>query len=131
MNFDFKDTVKLIAAASAFVIAFFINLHIFYQLLIVFALTDILVGFLAGGKEGKLSSTISFQGMRKKAIMFILVGLSEFIGKSVGVPIGIAVASFYMTSEGLSIIENSIAAGLPVPDILKNTIAQFSKKESV
>ena len=129
MNLDIKEIVKIITALGGFIAGLFLGLHVFYQLLIMFALMDIVVGILTGGKKGKLSSTISYLGMRKKAIMFILVGLSEILGRTLNAPIGVAVASFYLAHEGLSILENSIEAGLPIPDILRKAIAQFAEKE--
>ena len=77
---------------------------------------DIATGLLSGGKAGELDSTISWQGMRKKAMMVVLVGLAGWLGTNPQAPFpGASVAAgAFLVTELLSIIENSSRLGLDV-----------------
>ena len=40
-----------------------------------------------------------------------------------------AIIFFYIANEGLSILENSVALGLPVPEKLKKVLEQFKEEK--
>ncbi len=50
----------------------------------------------------------------------------ELLGDKV--PLRDAVIFFYLANEGLSLIENAVVIGLPVPEILKSKLLEFRKK---
>lgn len=77
---------------------------------------------MQGGIERKLSSSIGFKGIAKKIMIFIVVGIANLCDvnliKGDGTMIRTAIIFFYIANEGLSILENSVALGLPVPEKL-------------
>jgi len=120
--------IKTIAATVA---AIWGGLGALMQLLLILMLIDCLTGVLGAAQRRELSSEISFRGMTKKAIALLLVGTaaaieiyaSDMVG---GLPLDEAVAGFYCAHEGLSILENAVGAGLPVPQVLRDVLAKLS-----
>ena len=108
-----------------------VSWHPLVQLLVALAVIDVLTGLLTAIITKSLDSDISFRGMLRKAMMGLLVVAAELAGRQTGVPLGAVVAGFYCAHEGLSILENALAAGLPVPDQLKAAFAQLQPKRDV
>lgn len=79
--------------------------------------------YLNVGAERKLSLSIGFKGIAKKIIIFIVVRIANLcyvnLIKGDGTMMRTAIIFFYIANEGLSILENSVALGLPVPEKLK------------
>lgn len=101
--------------------------------LIAFVVTDYLTGLAAAKAEKKVSSKIGFIGIMRKILIFLLVGLGNIIdiyllGK--GSAIRTAIIFFYVSNEGISILENCARAGLSVPPKLRQVLEQFNKSES-
>ena len=104
----------------------------FIYALITFVVIDYLTGIMAAIVERKLSSEIGFRGIFKKVLIFLLVTVGNIIDKNLvgtGGAVRTAVIFFYISNEGISIIENSIRIGLPVPEKLKNVLEQLQNKE--
>jgi toxin secretion/phage lysis holin len=103
--------------------------------LVAFAVLDYITGIISAVIQKKLSSRIGFEGIFKKIMVFVLVALANIIDEQVlGGTQGIlrsAVVAFLLANEGLSILENVSAAGMPVPKKLKNVLKQLkdSSKE--
>nr|PZN08412.1 MAG: holin [Caldicoprobacter oshimai] len=105
----------------------------FLYTLIIFVVVDYLTGVAIAIMEKKLSSEIGFKGIFKKVFIFALVGVGHMIDMHVlknGSAIRTAVIFFYLSNEGISILENCSKAGLPIPDKLKAVLEQFNKAES-
>lgn len=102
--------------------------------LLAFVIVDYITGVLRAGVEQKLSSAIGFKGIAKKIMIFIMVGIAHMI--DVYLLTGTngltrtAVIFFYISNEGLSIIENSGAIGLPIPNKLRLALKQLNSDES-
>lgn len=98
-----------------------------------FVIADYLTGVLRAGVERKLSSSIGFKGIAKKIMIFIVVGIANLCDvnliKGDGTMIRTAIIFFYIANEGLSILENSVALGLPVPEKLKEILKQFKEEK--
>ena len=80
--------------------------------------------------EKQLSSEIGFKGIFKKVLIFILVGAAHIIDYKVlgnGSVIRTAVIFFYISNEGISILENASKIGLPIPQKLRNILEQLRK----
>ncbi|MCM8900630.1 phage holin family protein [Caldicoprobacter algeriensis] len=100
--------------------------------LIAFVVADYLTGLAAARVEQKVSSKVGFIGIMRKILIFLLVGLGNIIDVYLlgnGSAIRTAIIFFYVSNEGISILENCARAGLPVPDKLKVVLEQFSKTE--
>lgn len=88
---------------------------------------DYITGVLLAINEKTLSSDIGFRGIAKKVLIFALVGLANLLDGFLGADriIRAAVIAFYISNEGISIIENAAAIGLPVPQKLLMVLEQI------
>ena len=111
--------------------------------LIVLMALDYLSGVMCAIVDKKLSSAIGFKGICKKVLILMLVGVANIIDTHVvgsGAVLRGAVICFYLSNEGLSLLneglsllENAAYLGLPIPDKLREILAQLherSKKEA-
>lgn len=99
--------------------------------LLAFVVIDYITGVIAAAVQKRLNSTVGFKGIAKKLGIFILVALGHIIDAQIlgdGDALRTAVIFFYLSNEGLSIIENAVAIGLPVPEALKNALAHLDKE---
>ena len=82
--------------------------------------------------DKQLSSEIGFRGICKKVLILMLVGVAHIVDVHVvgtGSALRGAVLCFYLSNEGLSLLENAAHLGLPVPDKLKDILAQLHNRE--
>lgn len=103
----------------------------FLYALVTFVVIDYITGFMVAVIEKKLSSEIGFRGIFKKVLIFCLVGIGHMIDLHLiqsGSVIRTAVIFFYISNEGISIIENAALIGLPVPKKLKDILEQLKDK---
>jgi toxin secretion/phage lysis holin len=93
---------------------------------------DLLSGLVRAFVQKRLSSSISWPGVAKKILILIIVALSSQIDNLAGSNhvIRDAAVIFFGVGEGLSVIENAAAAGLPVPDFLREALAQLNEKKA-
>ena len=100
----------------------------FLYALIAFVVIDYILGVMCAILEKHLSSDIGARGIFKKVVIFSLVGIAHIIDQNIigdGGVIRTAVIFFYLSNEGISIIENSTRIGLPVPEKLKEILEQL------
>lgn len=96
--------------------------------LIAFVVVDYITGVMCAVADKKLSSEIGFKGICKKVLVFVLVGLANILDVQVigtGCVLRTAVIFFYISNEGVSILENSAHLGLPIPSKLKDILEQL------
>ena len=96
--------------------------------LVVFVVADYLTGVMCAISEKKLSSEVGFRGICRKVLIFILVGIANILDVSVidsGSVLRTAVIFFYISNEGLSLVENAAHLGLPVPEKIKAVLEQL------
>ncbi len=104
--------------------------------LLLFVLIDYVTGVMCAVIDRKLSSAIGFRGIFKKVLIFALVGIGHILDAYVigtGSVLRTAIIFFYLSNEGVSLIENAAHLGLPVPEKLKAVLEQLhdrAKKES-
>ena len=92
---------------------------------------DYVTGLVKAGILHELSSEIGFKGILKKMLILMVVALAHVIDNCVGSGEtwrNIAIV-FYICNEGISILENAVACGLPVPEKLKDVLESMEKKE--
>ena len=107
---------------------FFGGLDGFLYALIAFVAADYVTGVLCAIVNKQLSSEVGFKGIFKKVLIFTLVGVANIIDVNVlqsGSAIRTAVIFFYLSNEGFSILENAAALDLPIPNKLKEILAQI------
>ena len=100
--------------------------------LIVLMTLDYVSGVMCAIIDKKLSSAVGFKGICKKVFILMLVGVAHIIDLHVvgtGSALRGAVICFYMSNEGLSLLENAAHIGLPIPDKLREILAQLHDKE--
>lgn len=103
----------------------------FLYALVAFIVIDYITGVMCAILDKKLSSEVGFRGIFKKVLIFSLVAIGHIIDKSVigdGSVIRTAVIFFYLSNEGVSILENAAHIGLPVPQKLKDILEQFHNR---
>lgn len=100
--------------------------------LVVFMALDYVTGVMCAIADKKLSSGVGFKGISRKILIILLVGVAHIIDtKVVGTVSALrsAVVCFYLSNEGLSLLENAAHIGLPIPEKLKDTLAQLNRRD--
>ena len=122
-----RYTLKGIGATIA---ALWGNLEPVMQALLVLIVLDIITGILAAYYTRTLSSDQTFRGMAKKALMLSIVAGAHVlqIAWQSPIPIGMVVAGFYVVHEMLSIMENAVRAGVPLPQQLVGALEKIQSK---
>ena len=121
-----NDTVLDFTLASIVGLAgwFFGGLDGFVKVLLTFAIIDYLSGIaVAVWVKNNISSSIGFKGITKKCLMFSFVGIAHVLDKYLlgdTQVLRTAVCLFYIGNEGISIIENADALGVPFPQVLRD-----------
>lgn len=99
--------------------------------LIACVLIDYVTGIMCAVVDKKLSSRVGFKGIFKKVLIFALVGLGHILDTYVigtGAVLRTAIIFFYISNEGVSLIENAAYLGLPVPKKLKAVLEQLHNR---
>ena len=128
-------TIQLVFSALGGWLGFFIGgLDGLLTALIAFVVIDYITGVMCAVIDRELNSAVGFRGIFKKIVIFTLVGIAHIMDTQVigsGSGLRSAVICFYLSNEGLSILENSGKLGLPIPERLKDILAQLhNRKES-
>ena len=100
--------------------------------LIVLMTLDYVTGVMCAIVDKKLSSAVGFKGICKKVLVLMLVGVANIVDVHVvgaGSALRSAVICFYMSNEGVSMLENASHLGLPIPEKLKDILAQLHDRE--
>ena len=96
--------------------------------LVAFAAADYLTGVMCAVSDRKLSSNVGFKGICRKVLIFLLVGIANILDVHVigtGSVLRTAVIFFYISNEGVSLLENAAHLGLPVPEKMKEILEQL------
>ena len=104
----------------------------FLYALIVFVVADYITGVLCAIEDKQLSSKVGFKGIARKVLIFTLVGIGNILDTAVlkdGSAIRTAVIFFYLSNEGISILENAAHLGLPIPKALKNMLEAINEED--
>jgi len=124
------------AATGAFLGWFLGGLDGFLYALLVFVAIDYVTGVLCAIVDKKLSSEIGAKGIFKKVLIFVLVGVAHILDTQIlssssgnNGALRTAVIFFYLSNEGISILENSSHIGLPIPGKLKEILKQLHGRD--
>ena len=110
-------------------------LTVLLYMMVVDYITGVMVAMLHRSTKttnGGLSSAVGANGLMKKGmimLMVILGTLLDYVIGSDGMMFQTAVASFYIANEGLSVLENAVAIGLPVPSVVKEALESLREKK--
>lgn len=101
--------------------------------LVIFVVLDYVTGIMCAIADKKLSSSVGFKGICRKVLIFLLVGVAHIVDLHVvgsGSVLRGAVVCFYLSNEGVSMLENAAHLGLPVPEKLKVILEQLHDREA-
>ena len=99
--------------------------------LVAFVTIDYITGVMCAVTDKKLSSAVGFRGICRKLLIFLLVGVAHLLDVNVignGSVLRTAAVFFYISNEGVSILENAAHLGLPVPRKLKEILEQLHNR---
>ncbi len=129
---EFWNTIQLILAAVGGWLGYFLGGcdGLVYALLL-FVAADYITGVMCAIADKRLSSEIGFKGICKKVLIFMLVGMAHILDLYIigsGCVLRTAIIFFYISNEGVSLLENAAHLGLPVPEKMKYILKQLNEK---
>ena len=126
---DFWNTIQLIFAAVGGWLGYFLGgCDGLLYALIAFVAIDYITGVMCAISDKTLSSEVGFKGICRKVLIFLLVGIGHIVDAQMigsGGVLRTAVIFFYLSNEGVSLLENASHLGLPVPDAIKTVLEQL------
>ena len=138
---EFWNVIQAIFAAVGGWLGYFLggNDGLLYALL-VFVVLDYITGVMCAVADKKLSSAVGFKGICRKVLIFAMVGIGHLLDTHIFGEAGVlrtailrtAIIFFYISNEGLSLVENAAYLGLPIPGKLHKVLEQLhdrSEKE--
>ncbi len=126
---EFWNTMQMVFAAVGGWLGYFLGgCDGLLIALVVFAVVDYITGVMCAISDKKLSSEVGFRGICRKVLIFFLVGVANILDVQVigtGSILRTAIIFFYLSNEGVSLVENAAHLGLPVPEKLKAVLEQL------
>ena len=126
---DILNFIKVVFTAIGGYLGYVLGGHdSFLYALIAFVVIDYLTGVMLAIIKKEVSSEIGFKGIFKKVMIFLMVAIGHTVDAYLiknGGAIRTAVIFFYISNEGISILENSANIGLPIPEKLKDVLIQL------
>ena len=129
---DFWNVIQLLISALGGWLGYFLGGcdGLLYALL-AFVVIDYLTGVMCAIVDKNLSSNVGFRGIFRKVLIFVMVGIGHVIDSQIigsGDALRTAVIFFYISNEGVSLLENAGHIGLPIPEKLKEVLAQLHNR---
>lgn len=126
---EFWNTVQLVFAGIGGWLGYFLGGcdGLFYALL-AFVVVDYITGVMCAISDHTLSSEVGFKGICRKVLIFLLVGIANILDVQVigtGSVLRTAIIFFYISNEGVSLLENAGHLGLPIPEKMKDVLQQL------
>lgn len=129
---EFWNTIQLIFAAIGGWLGYFMGgCDGLLYALVTFVVIDYLTGIMCAISDHTLSSQVGFRGICRKVLIFLMVGIANIIDVQVLNTPGVlrtATVFFYLSNEGVSLLENAAHLGLPVPDAIKAVLEQLHNR---
>ena len=129
---EFWNTIQLIFAAIGGWLGYFMGgCDGLLYALVAFVVIDYITGIMCAISDHTLSSQVGFRGICRKVLIFLMVGIANIIDVQVLNTPGVlrtATVFFYLSNEGVSLLENAAHLGLPVPDAIKTVLEQLHNR---
>ena len=126
---EFWNTIQLIFSAVGGWLGYFLGgCDGLLYALIAFVVIDYITGVMCAIINKQLSSEVGFKGIFRKVLIFLLVGIANIIDVQVigtGAVLRTAVIFFYISNEGVSLLENAGHLGLPIQEKIKTVLEQL------
>ena len=137
-----RKITEIRAAIGGAIASFFCGLPPIIWVLVAVMTLDYCTGIICGimGKSpktehGGLSSSEAFRGIMKKMLIVFVVLLAALLDRAVAMGAGIEFAAvsgatclWFIASEGMSVLENAAAMGVPIPKVLLQALELFKSK---
>ena len=125
---EFWNVIQMVFTAVGGWLGYFLGGYdgLLYAL-VVFMVADYITGVMCAVSDKKLSSAVGFKGICRKVLILMLVGIANLLDVEVigtGAVLRTAVI-FFLSNEGVSLLENAAHLGLPIPEKLKAILAQL------
>ena len=105
-----------------------------FNVLIVFIVLDYISGIFRAIVEQKLSSQIGYKGILRKIFILVIISVSYLIDEYIIIAetksMTLIVTMFYISNEGISILENANKIGIPIPNKLKQVLLSVRNEEN-
>ena len=129
---DFWNLIQVVLSIIGGWVGYFVGgLDGLIYALIVFVVIDYITGVMCAINDKTLSSQIGFRGICRKVLIFLLVGIANILDVNIigtGNALRTAVIFFYLSNEGVSLLENAAHLGLPVPEKIKEVLEQIHER---
>ena len=129
---EFWNTIQLIFAAIGGWLGWFLGgCDGLLYALIAFVVVDYIKRVMCGIADERLSSEVGFKGICRKVLIFLLMGIANILDVQVigtGSVLRTAVVFFYISNEGISLLENAGHLGLPIPEKMKDVLKQLHNR---
>lgn len=129
---EFWNTIQIIFTAIGGWLGWFLGgCDGLLYALIAFVVIDYITGVMCAIADKTLSSEVGFKGICRKVLIFLLVGIAHTLDVNIigsGSVLRTAVIFFYISNEGVSLLENAAHLGLPVPDRIKTVLEQLHNR---
>ena len=126
---EFWNVVQMVFAAVGGWLGYFLGgCDGLLYALVAFVVIDYITGVMCGIADRKLNSEVGLKGIAKKILIFLLMGIANILDVNVigtGSVLRTAVVFFYISNEGVSLLENAAHLGLPVPEKMKKVLEQL------
>lgn len=131
---EFWNTIQLIFAGIGGWLGYFLGgCDGLLYALIAFVVIDYITGVMCAISNHTLSSEVGFKGICRKVLIFLLVGIANILDIHVigsGSALRTAVIFFYISNEGVSLLENATHLGLPIPEKIKVVLEQLHDRST-
>lgn len=98
--------------------------------LIAFMVMDYLTGVIKAFVNKEVSSSIGLVGIARKSLILLVLIVAVLLDRLINSGTWLfrtIVCYFYIANEGISLLENTIAMGLPVPEQIKDALIQLKE----
>ena len=126
---EFWNTIQFVITAIGGWLGYFLGGcdGLLYALL-AFVVMDYITGVMCAVSDHRHSSAVGFKGICRKVLIFVMVGIAHILDTQIignGSVLRTAVIFFYISNEGVSLLENASYLGLPVPEPVKTVLKQL------
>lgn len=126
---EFWNTIQVIFAAVGGWLGYFLGgCDGLLFALLAFVVIDYITGIMCAVNDHTLSSEVGFRGICRKIMIFLMVGIGNILDVNVigtGSALRTAIIFFYISNEGVSLLENAAHLGLPIPETVKDVLEQL------
>lgn len=100
--------------------------------LVCFMVLDYVTGLLRAYVNKEVSSDVGLKGIARKAVIFVVLIVAVLLDRLLNTGNWVfrtLICYFYIANESISLLENCAGLGLPIPEKLKEALAQLKEGE--